>query len=90
MAKREINILSRKRAISAVPSRKSGVKGSGDTCALTQLRSFSVARMPPDGRLSVVFVLASGSCPLVNYEYAGVSTQQPNPAVAAEIRIFLE
>jgi phosphate transport system substrate-binding protein len=46
--------------------------------------------MPPDGRLSVVFVLASGSCPLVNYEYAGVSTQQPNPAVAAEIRIFLE
>jgi phosphate transport system substrate-binding protein len=48
------------------------------------------ARTPPDERLSLVFAPASGTYPLVNYEYAVVSTQQPNPAVAAEIRKFLK
>jgi len=48
------------------------------------------ARTPPDERLSLVFAPASGTYPLVNYEYAVVSTRQPNPAVAAEIRKFLE
>ncbi|QGZ65237.1 phosphate ABC transporter substrate-binding protein PstS [Paraburkholderia acidisoli] len=47
-------------------------------------------RTPPDERLSLVFAPASGTYPLVNYEYAVVSKQQPNPAVAAEIRKFLE
>ncbi|WP_218002857.1 phosphate ABC transporter substrate-binding protein PstS [Paraburkholderia oxyphila] len=48
------------------------------------------ARTPPDERLSLVFAPASGTYPLVNYEYAVVSTRQPNPAVASEIRKFLE
>lgn len=47
-------------------------------------------RTPPDERLSLVFAPASGTYPLVNYEYAVVSKQQPNPATAAEIRKFLK
>lgn len=47
-------------------------------------------RTPPDERLSLVFAPAAGTWPLVNYEYAVVSTRQPNPAIAAEIRKFLE
>ena len=48
------------------------------------------ARTPPDERLSLVFAPASGTYPLVNYEYAVVSTHQANPALAGEIRKFLE
>ncbi|WP_322011798.1 phosphate ABC transporter substrate-binding protein PstS [Paraburkholderia sp. J12] len=47
------------------------------------------ARTPPDERLTLVFAPASGSYPLVNYEYAVVSTKQPDPATAAAIRRFL-
>ncbi|ASL48328.1 Phosphate-binding protein PstS 1 [Burkholderia sp. AD24] len=47
------------------------------------------ARTPPDERLTLVFAPASGAYPLVNYEYAVVSTQQANPATAAAIRRFL-
>ncbi|WP_118180958.1 phosphate ABC transporter substrate-binding protein PstS [Paraburkholderia phosphatilytica] len=46
-------------------------------------------RTPPDERLSLVFSPASGTYPLVNYEYAVVSKQQPDAAVAAQIREFL-
>jgi phosphate transport system substrate-binding protein len=46
-------------------------------------------RTPPDERLSLVFAPASGSYPLVNYEYAVVSTKQPDAATAAAIRSFL-
>ncbi|WP_218001763.1 phosphate ABC transporter substrate-binding protein PstS [Paraburkholderia acidipaludis] len=47
------------------------------------------ARTPADERLTLVFAPASGSYPLVNYEYAVVSTRQPDPATAAAIRRFL-
>ncbi|MDR5761310.1 phosphate ABC transporter substrate-binding protein PstS [Caballeronia sp. LZ035] len=47
------------------------------------------ARTPPDERLTLVFAPASGAYPLVNYEYAVVSTHQADPAVAAAIRRFL-
>jgi phosphate transport system substrate-binding protein len=47
------------------------------------------ARTPPDERLTLVFAPASGSYPLVNYEYAVVSTKQPDPATAAAVRRFL-
>ena len=47
------------------------------------------ARTPADERLTLVFAPASGSWPLVNYEYAVVSTQQPDAATAAAIRRFL-
>jgi len=46
-------------------------------------------RTPPDERLSLVYAPASGAYPLVNYEYAVVSTRQPSPAVAAALRQFL-
>jgi phosphate transport system substrate-binding protein len=46
-------------------------------------------RTPADERLSLVFAPASGSYPLVNYEYAVVSTKQPDPTTAAAIRRFL-
>jgi phosphate transport system substrate-binding protein len=47
------------------------------------------SRTPPDERLTLVFAPASGSYPLVNYEYAIVSSKQSNPAVAAALRKFL-
>ena len=46
-------------------------------------------RTPPDERLSLVFAPGDNSYPLVNYEYAVVSTRQPSPEVAKAIRDFL-
>jgi len=46
-------------------------------------------RTPPDERLSLVFAPGEQSYPLVNYEYAVVSTKQANPDVAAASRRFL-
>jgi phosphate transport system substrate-binding protein len=46
-------------------------------------------RTPPDERLSLVFAPGAGAYPLVNYEYAIVSTKQPSAAQAAAIRAFL-
>jgi phosphate transport system substrate-binding protein len=47
------------------------------------------ARTPADERLSLVFAPASGAYPLVNYEYAVVSTKQADPTTAAALRRFL-
>jgi phosphate transport system substrate-binding protein len=46
-------------------------------------------RTPPDERLSLAFAPGQNSYPLINYEYAVVSTRQPDPATAAAIRNFL-
>ncbi|MFM0213854.1 phosphate ABC transporter substrate-binding protein PstS [Paraburkholderia sediminicola] len=46
-------------------------------------------RTPPDERLSLVFAPASGAYPLVNYEYAVVSTKQSDATTAAALRRFL-
>jgi phosphate transport system substrate-binding protein len=46
-------------------------------------------RTPADERLSLVFAPGEQSYPLVNYEYAVVSTKQANPDVAAALRRFL-
>jgi phosphate transport system substrate-binding protein len=46
-------------------------------------------RTPADERLSLVFAPGDNSYPLINYEYAVVSTQQPDPSTAAAIRQFL-
>jgi phosphate transport system substrate-binding protein len=46
-------------------------------------------RTPPDERLSLVDAPGDESYPLVNYEYAVVSTNQPNSDAAAAIRRFL-
>ena len=47
------------------------------------------SRTPPDERLSLVFAPASGAYPLVNYEYAVVSTRQSDAVTAAALRQFL-
>lgn len=46
-------------------------------------------RTPADERLSLVYAPGDQSYPLVNYEYAVVSTKQTDPDVAAAIRRFL-
>jgi phosphate transport system substrate-binding protein len=46
-------------------------------------------RTPPDERLSLVFAPGDNSYPLINYEYALVSTRQASPAVANALRHFL-
>lgn len=46
-------------------------------------------RTPVDERLTLVNAPGANAYPLVNYEYAVVSTKQPNPATAAAIRKFL-
>jgi phosphate transport system substrate-binding protein len=46
-------------------------------------------RTPPDERLSLVYAPGDNSYPLIGYEYAIVSTKQPNPTTAAAIREFL-
>ena len=46
-------------------------------------------RTPPDQRLTLVFAPGADSYPLINYEYAVVSTKQSNPQVASAISNFL-
>jgi phosphate transport system substrate-binding protein len=46
-------------------------------------------RTPPDERLSLAFAPGENSYPLINYEYAVVSTHQPDAETAAAIRHFL-
>ena len=46
-------------------------------------------RTPADERLSLVDAPGDQSYPLINYEYAVVSTRQPNSETAASIRNFL-
>jgi phosphate transport system substrate-binding protein len=46
-------------------------------------------RTPPDERLTLVNAPGANAYPLVNYEYAIVSTKQANPATAEAIRKFL-
>jgi phosphate transport system substrate-binding protein len=46
-------------------------------------------RTPPDQRLTLVFAPGPDSYPLINYEYAVVSTKQANPQVAAAMSNFL-
>jgi phosphate transport system substrate-binding protein len=46
-------------------------------------------RTPPDERLTLVNAPGANAYPLINYEYAIVSTKQPNPKTAAALRRFL-
>jgi len=46
-------------------------------------------RTPPDERLTLVNAPGVNAYPLVNYEYAIVSKNQPNPEVALALRKFL-
>jgi phosphate transport system substrate-binding protein len=46
-------------------------------------------RTPPDERLTLVNAPGVNAYPLINYEYAVLSTRQPSPVVAAALRRFL-
>jgi phosphate transport system substrate-binding protein len=46
-------------------------------------------RTPPDERLTLVFAPGDDSYPLINYEYAVVSSRQPDGATADALRHFL-
>jgi phosphate transport system substrate-binding protein len=46
-------------------------------------------RTPADERLTLVFAPGANSYPLINYEYAVVSTRQPNSQVAEAVSNFL-
>ncbi|MGH7101820.1 MAG: phosphate ABC transporter substrate-binding protein PstS [Acetobacteraceae bacterium] len=46
-------------------------------------------KIPPDGRISLVFAPGANSYPVINYEYAIVNRRQPQRQVAASLRDFL-
>ncbi len=48
-----------------------------------------VTTTPPDERISMIFSSGPMAYPIVNYEYAVVSTNQPNGTVAGAIQNFL-
>jgi phosphate transport system substrate-binding protein len=59
------------------------------TETVTMAASMLDRRTPPDERLSLAYAPGDDSYPLVNYEYAMVSTRQPNAVTADAIRKFL-
>jgi phosphate transport system substrate-binding protein len=59
------------------------------TNTITAAAGALTPRTPPDERLTLVFAPGPDSYPLINYEYAVVSDQQPNPQVASAISNFL-
>jgi phosphate transport system substrate-binding protein len=59
------------------------------TNTITAAAGALTPRTPPDERLTLVFAPGPDSYPLINYEYAVVSDQQPNPQVGSAISNFL-
>jgi phosphate transport system substrate-binding protein len=59
------------------------------TVTITAAAATLTPRTPPDERLTLVFAPGADSYPLINYEYAVVSVNQPNPQVAAAVTNFL-
>jgi phosphate transport system substrate-binding protein len=60
-----------------------------NTATITAAAAVLTPRTPADERLTLVFAPGADSYPLINYEYAIVSEQQPNPQVAGAISNFL-
>ena len=60
-----------------------------NTATITAAAAVLTPRTPPDERLTLVFAPGPDSYPLINYEYAMVYEQQPNPQVATAISNFL-
>jgi len=56
---------------------------------ITAAAAVLTPRTPPDERLTLVFAPGPESYPLINYEYAIVHEQQPNPQIATAISNFL-
>jgi phosphate transport system substrate-binding protein len=59
------------------------------TATITAAAAELTPRTPADERLTLVFAPGPNSYPLINYEYAIVSEQQPNPQAAQAISNFL-
>jgi phosphate transport system substrate-binding protein len=49
-----------------------------------------VKKTPPNGTISLIYGQASGGYPIINYEYAIVSTHQQSSSTAKNMRSFLE
>jgi phosphate transport system substrate-binding protein len=49
-----------------------------------------VKKTPPSGTISLIYGQANGGYPIINYEYAIVSTHQSSSSTAKRIRSFLE
>jgi phosphate transport system substrate-binding protein len=49
-----------------------------------------IKKTPANGTISLIYGPASGGYPIINYEYAIVSTHQPSTSSAKNIRSFLE
>jgi phosphate transport system substrate-binding protein len=60
-----------------------------NTATISAAAAVLTPRTPPDERLTLVFAPGPDSYPLINYEYAIVYEQQPNPQVATAISNFL-
>jgi phosphate transport system substrate-binding protein len=73
----------------AVLKNQAGAFVSPTASSVTAAAAVLGPRTPPDERLSLVFAPGATSYPLVSYEYAIVSTKQPNAVMAAAIREFL-
>lgn len=56
---------------------------------ITAAAAVLTPRTPADERLTLAFAPGADSYPLINYEYAIVSDQQPSPQVASAISNFL-
>ena len=56
---------------------------------ITAAAAVLTPRTPADERLTLVFAPGADSYPLINYEYAMVSDQQPNPQMASAISNLL-
>jgi phosphate transport system substrate-binding protein len=57
---------------------------------ITAAAAVLTPRTPADERLTLVYAPGANSYPLINYEYAIVSTQQPSPQVAEAVSNFLQ
>ena len=62
---------------------------SPSKATITAAAASLTPRTPPDERLTLVDAPGANAYPLVNYEYAVVSTKQANPETAAALRKFL-
>lgn len=60
-----------------------------NTATITAAAAELTPRTPPDERLSLVFAPGANSYPIINYEYALVSDQQPNQETARAVSNFL-
>lgn len=60
-----------------------------NAATITAAAAALTPRTPPDQRITLVFAPGVNSYPLINYEYAIVSEQQPSPQTATAIGNFL-